>query len=452
LRKKLSQIKHVIISYYIVVSVIFALYVYFSPIDRSMDEMITIILSAFLILFPVVMLYTLRYALHIFLFVLALLSGFYGFYHHSIDDHSVSNALYFTFRLYLLDLADVFTSDGSSPVTYPFLLEIARWSAASYTISTIFIAMYRTMEKKIELFFAQIFGGHHLVFGYNERSHFLIEDLRKNGERVIVVDEKFSPDTQNMLEQMKIIVIQAPIDDERVFHLCAAKKASSITLFHKEDQDSLSLLMNLQKFSQTENIELRFSRLLIHIEDNRFKLALKTFLEEVEHFSGQVMMMNVYEEVAKKFWRNHSHIFDNDAHLLIVGFNQLGEQISAIAQEEHSQIQPTSHLAITVLDNSVSNKAVNPIEFVAFDLPNDSLKEIILQRNEIFTHIFICLDQDYLDLMEGIELSESFADTPIYMYFTDDSIEQMLMIAHANSSLQSTGMIKDVLTKEYLHL
>src|SRR5699024_12054757 len=92
-----------------------------------------------------------RYALHIFLFTLAFITGFYGFYHHSIDDHSISNALYFTFRLYLLDFADVFTQDGSSPIRYPILLEIARWTAASYTITTILIAMYRTLEREISL-------------------------------------------------------------------------------------------------------------------------------------------------------------------------------------------------------------------------------------------------------------------------------------------------------------
>src|SRR5690625_3761964 len=135
----------------------------------SMHRTITSILCLYLLEFPVVLLFTLRYALHVFLFSLAFISGFYGFYHHSVDNHSISNALYFTFRLYLLDLADVFTQDGSSPIRYPLLLEIARWTAASYTITTIFIAMYRTLERKISLFIAQSIGKHHIIFSYNEK-------------------------------------------------------------------------------------------------------------------------------------------------------------------------------------------------------------------------------------------------------------------------------------------
>src|SRR5699024_9170060 len=154
-----------------------------------------IILCIYLFVFPVVFFYTLRYALHVFLFVLAFISGFYGFYHHSIDNHSISNALYFTFRLYLLDLDDVITNDVSSPIRYPLLIEFAWCTAASYTISTIFSAMYRSLEKSISLFIAQSIGRHHVVFSYNEKSQYLILDLCANNERVIVVDEKFTPET-----------------------------------------------------------------------------------------------------------------------------------------------------------------------------------------------------------------------------------------------------------------
>src|SRR5699024_9918852 len=138
-----------------------------APMDASMDKTIKIILCIYLFVFPVVFFYTLRYALHVFLFVLAFISGFYGFYHHSIDNHSISNALYFTFRFYLLDLADVFIQDGSSPTMYQLLLEIARLKAASYTINTIFIAMYRCMGNRTILFIARPIARQHVLFSYN---------------------------------------------------------------------------------------------------------------------------------------------------------------------------------------------------------------------------------------------------------------------------------------------
>src|SRR5699024_6254027 len=101
--------KHIIILYYIAIIAMRMLFTILAPMDAYMDESIIIILCIYLFVFPVVFFYTLRYALHVFLFVLAFISGFYGFYHHFIDNHSISSSIYFTFRLYLLYLADVFT-------------------------------------------------------------------------------------------------------------------------------------------------------------------------------------------------------------------------------------------------------------------------------------------------------------------------------------------------------
>src|SRR5699024_11802309 len=99
-------------------------------------------------------------------------------------------------------------------------------------------------------------------------------------------------------------------------------------------------------------------------------------------------------------------------------------------------------------------KLLNKIEDITFDIEKDSLREINEEKQKIFTHIFICLDEDYIDLMEGIELSEIFSNTPIYMNFTDESIEQTFMIATTKTkkSLYSTGIIQDVLTKDYLNI
>ena len=456
LKEKLKATKHIILFYYAIIGATILLFHFFVPMDASIDSTIKVILGVYLLVFPVVILVTLRYALHVFLFLLAFISGFYGFYHHSVDDHSISNALYFTFRLYLLDFADVFTQDGSSPIRYPLLLEIARWTAASYTITTIFIAMYRTLEREISLFIAQLIGKHHIIFSYNEKSHYLIQSLCENNERVIVVDEKFTPETQNMLEEMKVIVIQSSIDDEDVFRICGAKKATSISLFHEKDQESLHTLMQLERYAQQKHISLTLKKLMIHIEESRYKTELIAFLEKVEHFSFPVEVINVYEEVAKRFWKYHQTVFEEEAdiHLLIIGYEAFGQQIAQVARKSYHQSNRKQKMTITTLDKFLEYQLKNNIEKIPFDIEKDSLKGLIEEKKNIYTHIFICLDEDYIDLMEGIELSEIFPHIPIYMKFTDESIEQTIMISTTKTkkSLYSTGIIQDVLTKEYLDL
>src|SRR5699024_1245596 len=106
---------------------------------------------------------------------------------------------------------------------------------------------------------------------------------------------------------------------------------------------------------------------------------------------------------------------------------------------------------ITVLDRFSEYKFLDSMEEIPFDIEKDSLREIIEEKQKIFTHICICLDEDYMDLMAGIELSEIFSNTPCALNFTDESIQQSLMMTTTKTkkSLYSTGVIQDVLTKDY---
>ena len=80
-------------------------------------------------------------------------------------------------------------------------------------------------------------------------------------------------------------------------------------------------------------------------------------------------------------------------------------------------------------------------------------KEVLYLTREDVKSVGLTM-KDYIDLMEGIELSEIFPHIPIYMKFTDERIEQTIMISTTKTkkSLYSTGIIQDVLTKEYLDL
>src|SRR5699024_11696317 len=140
------RLVRVSVYYYLAILISIVLLKQFAPAGASLDPSIAVILLIYLLVFPIVFIYTYRYALHIFLFMLAFISGIYGFWYDSIEPHSLLIAIYFTFKLYLLEMTEVFTNDVASPTQYPLIIEISRWSAAAYTISTVFIAMYRTLE------------------------------------------------------------------------------------------------------------------------------------------------------------------------------------------------------------------------------------------------------------------------------------------------------------------
>src|SRR5690625_5813764 len=239
MREQFMRNRRLIAHYYIVVGIAALLFGWSARSEDAIDPIILTILAVYVLVFPVVILYTRKYAVHIFLFLLAFITGFYSFYHFSVEEHSVLNALYFTFQLYLLEVTDVFTSDGSSLLHYPLIVEIARWSAALYTISTLFIAMYRMLEMSILLIFYQIVGNHTIVFGHNENSVALIEDLRKKKERVILVAGHMSHEAVDYLEALKVVVLNHRDNEENIYTKCGVAHAKSIVLRSEEHTSEL---------------------------------------------------------------------------------------------------------------------------------------------------------------------------------------------------------------------
>lgn len=422
----------------------------FAPAEASLDSAIAAILLLYLLLFPIVFIYTYRYALHIFLFMLAFISGVYGFLYDSIAQHSLLNAIYFTFKLYLLDMTEVFTESGASPTHYPLSIEISRWAAAAYTISTVFIAMYRSLEMRVLLLQAQVFGNHYIIFGLNEKSFSLIEDLRANKARVVVIDEMMTPEEKQRLEEMKVVVMLAPIHDVQIFSKVSAKKAKSILLFHEKDRDSLYVLMELEQF--TKQVTSEIEKVVIHLENYRYRRELAAFVKNIEHFSFPVVTMNVYEAMATQFWESHATLLQTteNPHLLMLGYGEMGEQLSLKAK----QMARDKNLAITVLEDRERETVQDNMTFIPYREEETDLQTIIEETDMRYTHIFICLEEDYVDLMEGIELSEIFPTIPIYMNFTDEMIEQTIQIAHTKTarSLYSMGTKRAVLTKKYLEI
>src|SRR5699024_12588613 len=103
--------------------------------------------------------------------------------------------------------------------------------------------------------------------------------------------------------------------------------------------ESLHTLMQLERYTQQKHTSLTLKKLMIHIEENRYKTELIAFLEKVEHFSFPVEVINVYEEVAKRFWKYHQTVFEEEAdiHLLIIGYEAFGQQIAQVARKSYHQ-------------------------------------------------------------------------------------------------------------------
>ena len=437
--------------------------------EEIVDTAILITLAVYVLVFPVVILYTRKYAVHIFLFLLALITGFYSFYHYSVESHSILNAFYFTFQLYLLDVSDVFTEDGSSLLHYPWIVEVARWSAALYTISTLFIAMYRLLETSILLVYYQVTGNHYVVFGYNENSVAFIEDLRKKKKRVILVADHMSNEAVDYLEKLKVVVLHHRNNGENIYTKCRLARAKTVVLLHEEDVDNLNELMDIQyDFKKRGKKELGL-KIYIHLQDvtsRKLFLDLESTVMEINrHF--EVQLINLYDlfvdDLFEKYPIYTEEQEESPVHLLIVGFGPLGQHIALKAVTQSEQVE-MSMPHITAIDKYMPkikqewqrnypeiDQRTN-ISLRSFDVEADRLETIIHAQKNPITHIYVCLHEDNLDLLAGIELSNQFPHIPIYLEFSEGSIAEKWIQSEVSGTrlIYGTGTFRDVLQEKKL--
>ncbi len=474
MRERLVRHKRMILHYYVAAVMLAGLFTGAIYRFDAADEQILFWLLLYLALFPVVLLYTRKYALHIFLFLLAFLTGFYSFYHYSVDDHSVLNALYFTFKLYVLDMTDVFTADGTSPLQYPFVVEIARWSAAMYTISTLFIAMYRMLEMSILLVYYQVLGKHYVVIGYDENAALLIDDLRRKKKRVIVLAENISNETAEALEADKVVVIRQSPGDISLYAKCGIDKATAVLLFARDEMENLDQLISLQQYIHSLHVQRPELRVFLHLKTDRAAQMIDSLLEEMkerkEAFPFAVEIRNIYQLFAEKLLQEHpvlqAHFFEQQQqtaslHYALVGFGQMGTQIAKEAIRQNKQMTGLRPMRLTALDRHMPQVKTGwetdhqvCLDFHTVDVTTDSLHSFLDQHESSMTAIFICLHEDSLDYIEGIELSNRYPATPIFLQFQKDGIMEKWLASESvrTNRLYSMGTFADVLTAErYIH-
>src|SRR5699024_12215424 len=117
------------------------------------------------------------------------------------------------------------------------------------------------------------------------------------------------------------------IHDQTRFTKSVIHKAKAVVLFHEKDSDSLYTLMELENYAQKDPTRFQLKKLIIHLENVRYRNELTTFIEDMEGFSFSVEIMNIYDQLARKFWSEHGSFLQAEEalQLLIIGYKAIGK-------------------------------------------------------------------------------------------------------------------------------
>ncbi|UCZ52900.1 NAD-binding protein [Bacillus shivajii] len=410
-------------------------------------------------------------------FLIAFGSGFYGFLNYSYTDYSLLNTTYSTFRLFLLDVDPVFNEAGTKYFNLPLAMEVARWSAAFYTISTISLIAFRYFRQVIFSLRLRVVGNHIIVAGYNDRSSKLIENLTKEGYKVGVIADKLTNKQQSAFHDQGITYFDGTKSGEQIYKKCGLKNCKYIIVFHDDDSKNLDTYISMKDFFSNNQLNDDQKEILIHLEyQNSIQLFNNMVIDdERKHMTSKLKprIFNVYQLIAERqlecqpLYKGYEKQLRNEdessLHLLFIGFGKVNQQIAFHALNL-GHFLTKKPLEITIIDRDIdrvkkewgfSVKNVDKVAKVRFkkvDLVSQFLSEEIHQLDKPVTHAFISLKDDFLDMIEGLQLTEQFSEVPIFVKMKDDRLVSEWLDQHQKEfkSIRRYSFFHEVLTGEYV--
>lgn len=377
--------------------------------------------------------YLKRYFFQGTLILFTLSSGFYGFceYSYGTYNHSILNSVYSTIRLFFLDVDPVFNQGADKYAELPLPVEFARWTAALYTISTIGLFMLNYLGVSLKGESYRWLGSHIIIVGYNEKSSVFIKNMLEEKHKVSLVTRSLADEDRRELYKLGVPVFMDETKDiAELLVKSGAAKANNLVLF---DED----FVNLETYISIKN-NLRPKkqlRVAIHLEHpkslqvyERMILEENRLIKSYTFSSSQLIAEKMLlEHPLYEGYENQLRKLDGDSlHILFIGFGTRNQQIAFHALNL-CHFLTNKKMKFTVYDRNIekvkkewsylARKAddLAVIEYNKIDLVDQDLTGELANIKEPITHVFLSLQDDFLDMVEGLELIEPLPNVPVFI-------------------------------------
>ncbi|WP_226670862.1 NAD-binding protein [Metabacillus litoralis] len=457
---------------YFILLILLGLFTFFIPFfDKNYAIIPFVLLLGCLVFQPKLK----HFSLQIFTLLLALSSGIYGFSMESIKDYPLANVIYSTVRLFALDVDPVFSKNGDRFITYPPSIEVARWSAVAYIISTISQLILAYFRQTLRLWLMTNKGNHYVILGLNQQSYTFAANLLKNKNNVLIIQEQ-SFSLENDLKQQGAVLIQGDLLSSTSLRKAAIHKAKYIVTLHQEDTYNLNIVKAVHHYFEQEKLRLKKRRITFYVQQNHsqterlFTQLEKKVLTESSKITLHLHPISIHELIARQLFDQHPiykhheekalQLDSSPFHLLIIGFGLTGQQI-ALQAIQRSHFYHKQPLAMTIVDfqaKTISqswkesyprlNEMAN-IQFIERDVEAEDIGKLVEDQHLPISSIYISLDNDEKDILQGMRLHQRFKQIPIYLKLQQDQyFAKWLHEEEAFHHVYQFGALEDVLTEE----
>ncbi|MBN1637638.1 MAG: NAD-binding protein [Ignavibacteriales bacterium] len=360
-------------------------------------------------------------------FILGIIGFKFYFLKTTGETKSLFDLMYLAFQLFTFE-------SGSVEGDVPLILEISRFLAPSALAFAAIKTFLTIASERIKMFKLRTMKNHIIVCSLNEQSIKFIQDLIYKKKKIVVIEENADNPEIEVLKNNGVYVLIGNLTDVTLLEKSNVARAKYLICFSTNDSINISIALSAyygikkQKMSSSciSFISVSNIRMLSKLKDLDFFIDVERnkILNSGQIQKYEIRTFNIYERAARLIFNMYSpDVFckiqnenDEQAHALIVGFNQLSEGlIFQFARTGHYanfkkiKISLLSDDAVQInkfikeyhhLKGVIDLRPIN-LDYEQFDL--NFLKEI--ETPTRVSTIYICIDdeRDCLDFIHKIK-------------------------------------------------
>jgi voltage-gated potassium channel Kch len=382
-----------------------------------------------------------RWSVVVLIIGVAFVLGFVGFSKllaESDQPRNFGDAIYLTVQLFSLESGFV---DG--PINTQ--LQIARFLAplaAAYAIVQTVVVVFSLQVQRVWL---RLFGGHVIVCGLGRKGVRLVEQLRQQRKRVVVIE----PDEQNHdlrhCRGLGAIVLVGRADDPWTLRKASVHRASTLISVAGDDGVNIETAVRAHDLNRQRTDGSLCC--VIHVSDPDLQGILKQhaiFARQDDPF--ELSLFNAFETASRVMLREPSVLArprepdSKPPHVLVVGFGRMGEAlISRLIRDWRIDYpRETGQLQVTIADLEAKQKeeafrlrhpqlaAGASIQFVSTDVRSSSFAsgESLVSRNDSspIAAAYVCLDDDSIAALAALTMRRWLDDgVPIIVRMSEEA-------------------------------
>ena len=361
------------------------------------------------------------------LVIVVVLFGSWGFHGHLLNREpapTLSEVLYLSLQLFSLE------SGAAVPGAVEWRLEVARFLGAFLMVAAAARALVMFFYDRFQLFVLSLFGHDHvIVCGLGRIGTRLVDELRKRGEWVVVVESDSRNEALKRCREHGTTAIVGNASDEFTLRKVRVHRAKALVSVVGDDGSNVETAVLARRLNQSRRSTPL--RCVIHVQDRKLRAMLaNTRLMADKHDAFELQYFDVFELCARVMLRESQFLpvfnptINEKRHIVVIGFGRLGETlvVRALRDAEIEQFAPTRRLRITVIDQHADQKqqqfrSLHPlagelccVEFLQMELhqPEFEAGEFLNDADGAIdaSAVYVCLGDDSLGMLAALTMDE----------------------------------------------